>query len=40
LLFQPASAGVAFVWVLGLYSLIVGPLMIALSLDMKKLAQN
>lgn len=38
LLFQPASAGVAFVWILGLYALIVGPLMIALSLDFKKLA--
>lgn len=40
LLFQPASAGVAFVWILGLYALIVGPLMIALSLDLKKLAQR
>ncbi len=40
LLFQPASAGVAFVWLLGLYALIVGPLMIALSLDLKKLAEN
>lgn len=40
LLFQPASAGVAFVWVLGLYALIVGPLMIALSLDLKKVAER
>ncbi len=40
LLFQPASAGVAFVWILGLYALIVGPLLIALSLDFKKLANN
>jgi uncharacterized membrane protein HdeD (DUF308 family) len=36
LLFQPVSGGVAFVWVLGLYALITGPLMIALSLDVKK----
>lgn len=39
LLFQPASAGVAFVWILGLYALIVGPIMIALSLDLKKLVE-
>lgn len=39
LLFQPASAGVAFVWILGLYALIVGPIMIALSLDLKKAAE-
>jgi uncharacterized membrane protein HdeD (DUF308 family) len=40
MLFQPASAGVAFVWILGLYALITGPLLIALSLDFKKLAEN
>jgi len=34
-LFQPASAGVAFVWVLGLYALLTGPLLIAMSLDLK-----
>lgn len=28
-LFQPVSSGVAFVWVVGLYALISGPLMIA-----------
>jgi uncharacterized membrane protein HdeD (DUF308 family) len=39
LLFQPASGGVAFVWILGLYALITGPLLIALSLDLKKLAE-
>ena len=33
---QPVSGGVAFVWVLGLYSLVFGPLMIALSLDLKR----
>lgn len=35
LLFQPAAGGVAFVWILGLYALITGPLLIALSLDVK-----
>lgn len=30
---QPVSGGVAFVWVLGLYALIAGPLMIAMSID-------
>ncbi len=35
LLFQPEAGGVAFVWILGLYALITGPLMIALSLDVK-----
>jgi len=35
LLFQPATSGVAFVWLFGLYALITGPLMIALSLDVK-----
>ncbi len=33
LLTQPETGGVAFVWVLGLYSLLVGPLLIALSVD-------
>lgn len=35
LLFQPAASGVAFVWLLGLYALVTGPLMIAMSLDVK-----
>lgn len=35
LLFQPVSGGVAFVWVLGLYSLVTGPIWIALALDIK-----
>lgn len=39
MLFQPASAGIAFVWILGLYALIVGPIMIAMSLDLKKMAE-
>jgi uncharacterized membrane protein HdeD (DUF308 family) len=32
MLFQPVSGGVAFVWALGLYALIAGPVMIADSL--------
>jgi len=39
LLFQPASAGVAFVWILGLFALINGPLLIALSLDAKRVME-
>ncbi len=35
-LMQPAAAGVAFVWVLGLYALITGPMLIALAYDIKK----
>ncbi len=35
LLFQDEVDGVAFVWILGLYALVTGPLMIALALDMK-----
>jgi uncharacterized membrane protein HdeD (DUF308 family) len=37
-LFQPVASGVAFVWILGIYALIVGPLQIALALDARKLA--
>lgn len=36
LLFQPASGGVAFIWILGLYALLTGPLMIALAMDINK----
>ena len=36
LLFQPAAGGVAFVWILGLYALISGPLLIALAMDVNK----
>lgn len=35
LLFQPASAGVAFVWILGLYALITGPLLVAMAFEAK-----
>lgn len=34
--FQPAASGVAFVWVVGLFALINGPLWIALSVDVKR----
>lgn len=40
LLFQPAASGVAFVWILGLYALITGPMLIAMSLDVRKLANT
>jgi uncharacterized membrane protein HdeD (DUF308 family) len=36
ILFQPAASGVAFVWILGLYALITGPLMIAAAVDLNK----
>lgn len=36
LLMQPVSAGVTFVWILGLYALITGPMLLALSYDIKK----
>lgn len=31
LLFQPATAGIAFVWLIGLYALISGPILIAIA---------
>ncbi len=34
-LFQPESSGVAFVWLLGLYALITGPVLTATSLRMR-----
>lgn len=34
--FQPEASGVAFVWVVGLFALINGPLWIALSVDVKR----
>lgn len=40
LLFQPASGGVAFVWIIGLFALISGPLWIALSIDVKQVADE
>jgi len=35
MLFQPVAAGVAFVWILGVYALITGPLLVALGYDAK-----
>ncbi len=32
---QPATAGVAFVWILGVFALITGPMLIAMSIDTK-----
>lgn len=37
--FQPAASGVAFVWIIGLFALINGPILIALSLDVKHLSE-
>lgn len=37
---QPAAGGVAFVWVLGLYALVTGPIMIALGLDVKNAVEG
>jgi uncharacterized membrane protein HdeD (DUF308 family) len=39
-LFQPASSGVAFVWILGLYALLSGPFLIAMALDLKNSGGN
>lgn len=36
ILAQPVAGGLAFVWVLGLYALIAGPVMIAMSSDLAK----
>jgi uncharacterized membrane protein HdeD (DUF308 family) len=40
LLMQPAAGGVAFVWILGLYALITGPMILALAFDAKKAARE
>lgn len=36
LLNQPATAGIAFVWIIGLYGLVAGPLMVAAAMDLRK----
>jgi uncharacterized membrane protein HdeD (DUF308 family) len=38
LLFQPSSAGVAFVWILGVYALITGPILIAMASELRSSA--
>lgn len=40
ILMQPVAGGVAFVWILGLYALITGPIWIALALDVKHTAEG
>lgn len=35
ILLQPVSGGIAFVWILGLYALVTGPIWVALGLDVK-----
>ncbi len=40
LFFQPAKSGVAFVWILGLYALIAGPMLIAESLELKAITDK
>lgn len=37
ILMQPVGGGLAFVWILGLYALISGPVMIAMATDMVKI---
>ena len=38
--FQPVASGAAFVWVIGLFALINGPIWIAMSLDVKRLSED
>jgi uncharacterized membrane protein HdeD (DUF308 family) len=38
-LFQPAASGVAFVWIIGIYALITGPLLIAMGMEVNKAAR-
>lgn len=40
IMLQPAAGGVAFVWVLGLYALVTGPILIALGLDVKNAVEG
>jgi len=40
ILLQPAASGVAFVWILGLYALLTGPMWIALGIDAKNALNN
>ncbi len=35
IMLQPAAGGLAFVWVLGVYALITGPMLIALGMDVR-----
>ncbi len=40
LLLQPVEGGVTFVWVLGLYALVTGPVLVALAVDVKSTAKR
>ncbi len=40
ILMQPVAGGVAFVWILGVYALLVGAMMVAVSLDARKLVEG
>lgn len=37
---QPVDSGVAFVWLLGLFSLIYGPICLALAFDLRKIGEG
>jgi uncharacterized membrane protein HdeD (DUF308 family) len=37
---QPAASGVAFVWVLGVFALVTGPMLIAMSIDAKRMLDS
>ena len=37
---QPAAGGVAFVWIFGVYALILGPVLIAMSIEAKQIQEN
>jgi uncharacterized membrane protein HdeD (DUF308 family) len=39
-LMQPVASGIAFVWVLGVYALLVGAMMTAVALDARKLVEG
>ena len=39
-LFQPVASGVAFVWILGLYALITGPLLLASAFETHRLSKE
>jgi uncharacterized membrane protein HdeD (DUF308 family) len=38
--FQPVASGVAFVWLIGLFALLSGPLWIAMSVDLKNMVDG
>lgn len=40
ILMQPVAGGVAFVWVLGLYALLAGSMMVAVALDARALLEG